>query len=134
MLLRETFEVGPLGCNCTVLADPATRDAIVVDPGGDPEKITEVLRHYDVTVRAIVHTHAHLDHIMATRDVKETHGGEICLHRDDLFLYDGLGMQAALFGWQFRPVVPVDRFVAHEDEIRFGGRIALVVHTPGHTP
>ena len=53
---------------------------------------------------AIVHTHAHLDHIMATRDVKEAHGGDIALHPDDLFLYDGIAMQAAMFGWQTRPV------------------------------
>src|SRR5438093_11770365 len=97
MLLFETFAVGQLGCNCSIVADADSKDAIVVDPGGDFERIDQVLRHYDLTVRAIVHTHAHLDHIMATRDVKEAHGGEIGLHPDDLFLYDGIAMQAAMF-------------------------------------
>lgn len=134
MILRETFPVGPLQCNCTILADGDTKEAIVIDPGGDENLIAERLHHYDLTVRAIVHTHAHLDHIWATRDVKEAHGGEIGLHKDDLFLYEGLAMQAAMFGWRARPVAPVDRFLEHGDEIRFGKRKALVLHTPGHTP
>ena len=134
MLLRETFPAGPLGCNCTILADGDTKEAVVVDPGGDFEKIAEMLRHYDLTVRAIIHTHAHLDHILATRDVKEQFGGDICLHPDDLFLYDGIAMQAAMFGWTVKPAVPVDRFVDEGDVIAFGKRSATVVHTPGHTP
>jgi glyoxylase-like metal-dependent hydrolase (beta-lactamase superfamily II) len=134
MLLRETFPAGPLGCNCTVLACPDTRDAIVVDPGGELDRIAQIVAHHDLTVRAIIHTHAHLDHIHGTRDVKETHGGDICLHRGDLFLYDGIEVQAAMFGWKVRPVVPVDRFVDDGDQIAFGQQTALVVHTPGHTP
>jgi glyoxylase-like metal-dependent hydrolase (beta-lactamase superfamily II) len=134
MLLFESFPVGPLGCNCSIVADGDTKDAIVVDPGGDFARIDQVLRHYDLTVRAIVHTHAHLDHIMATRDVKEAHGGEIGLHPDDLFLYDGMQQQAAFFGWKTRPGLPLDRRLAHGDAIDFGKRKALVIHTPGHTP
>jgi glyoxylase-like metal-dependent hydrolase (beta-lactamase superfamily II) len=134
MLLRETFPAGPLGCNCTILACGDTKDAIVVDPGGELDRIAQVIAHYDLTVRSIIHTHAHLDHIHGTRDVKETHSGDICLHRGDLFLYDGIEMQAAMFGWKVRPVVPVDRFVDDGDRIDFGKRAALVVHTPGHTP
>ena len=134
MLLRETFEAGPFACNCSVIACGDTKDAIVVDPGGETERIAEIVAHYDLTVRAIVHTHAHLDHIYCTRDIKEAHGGEVCLHRDDLFLYDGFAMQAAMFGWAPRATVPVDRFVAHGDDVAFGKRAAQVVHTPGHTP
>ncbi len=134
MLLRETFPVGQLGCNCTIIADGDSKDAVVVDPGGDFARIDQVIKHYDLTVRAIVHTHAHLDHIMATRDVKEAHGGDIALHPDDLFLYDGIAMQAAMFGWRVREVLPLDRRLAHGDEIAFGKRSALVIHTPGHTP
>jgi glyoxylase-like metal-dependent hydrolase (beta-lactamase superfamily II) len=134
MLLRETFPAGAFECNCTVVADAASKEAVVIDPGGDPERVAEIVKHYDLTVVAIVHTHAHIDHIYATRDVKETHGGTICLHRDDLFLYDGIAMQAAMFGWSPRPVLPVDRFVGHGDEIPFGRSKALVLHTPGHTP
>lgn len=134
MILRETFPAGPLQCNCTVLACGDTKEAVIIDPGGELERIAEIVAHYDLTVRAIIHTHAHLDHIFGTRGVKEAHGGSICLHKGDLFLYDGIAMQAAMFGWQVDPAAPVDRFVEDGDRIEFGKRSALVVHTPGHTP
>ena len=96
MLLRETFAAGAFGCNCTVLACGDTKEAVVIDPGGETERIASIVAHYDLTVKAIIHTHAHLDHIYCTRDVKEAHGGEVCLHKDDLFLYDGMAMQASM--------------------------------------
>ncbi|HTM21839.1 MAG TPA: MBL fold metallo-hydrolase, partial [Kofleriaceae bacterium] len=132
MILRETFPVGPLDCNCTVLACADTKDAVVIDPGGGTERIAELIEHYDLTVRAVIHTHAHLDHIYCTKDVVDAHGGEICLHRDDHLLYKSLAVQAAMFGWRPRLGRAVDRFVADGDTIAFGKRAALVLHTPGH--
>ena len=134
MILRETFAAGPFQCNCTVIACGDTKDAIVIDPGGETDRIAEIVAQYDLTVRSIIHTHAHLDHIYCTRDVKEAHGGEVCLHPDDRFLYDGAAMQAAMFGWTVRPMTAVDRWLADGDAITFGKRTAQVVHTPGHTP
>jgi len=134
MILRETFAVGAFQCNCTILACGDTKEAIVVDPGGDFKHISEVLAHHDLTVKAVVHTHAHLDHIYCTRDVKEAHGGQVMLHRDDLGLYTGFAAQAQMFGFQVRDTVPVDVFFEEGDTIEFGKRSALVVHTPGHTP
>jgi len=134
VLLRETFPAGPLECNCTVLACGDTKDAVIVDPGGELAKIAEIIAHYDLTVRAIIHTHAHLDHIFGTRDVKEAHGGDICLHKGDAFLYDGIAMQAAMFGWKVRDATPVERWIEHGDRIELGKRVLDVIHTPGHTP
>ena len=134
MLLRETFPAGPLECNCTILACGDTKDAVVIDPGGEVERIAEIVAQYDLTVRAIVHTHAHLDHIFCTRDVKEQHGGSICLHRGDAFLYDGFAMQAAMFGWKVRDTAPVERWIEDGDRIELGKRELAVIHTPGHTP
>lgn len=134
MLLRETFPVGPFACNCTVLACGDTKEAVIIDPGGGTERIREIVEHYDLTVVALIHTHAHLDHIHATREVSEAHGGQICLHKGDLPLYQGIRMQAAMFGWQVDDVLPVERFVEDGDEITFGKRQAIVIHTPGHTP
>lgn len=134
MLLRETFPAGPFECNCTILACADTKDAVVIDPGGEVERIAEIVAHYDLAVRAIVHTHAHLDHIYCTRDVKTAHGGEICLHQGDAFLYDGIAMQAAMFGWKVRPTLPVERWIEHGDTIALGKRTLEVIHTPGHTP
>lgn len=134
VLLRETFPAGPFECNCTVLACGDTKDAVIVDPGGELERIAELVAHYDLTVRAIIHTHAHLDHIYGTRDVKQAHGGEVCLHRGDAFLYDGFAMQAAMFGWKVRDTTPVERWIEDGDEVALGKRRLSVIHTPGHTP
>jgi len=134
VLLRETFPAGPFECNCTVLACGDTKDAVVIDPGGEVERIAEIIAQYDLTVRAIIHTHAHLDHIYCTRDVKEAHGGSICLHRGDAFLYDGIAMQAAMFGWKVRETMAVERWIDHGDVIEMGKQRLAVIHTPGHTP
>ena len=134
MLLRETFPAGPFECNCTILACGDTKDAIVIDPGGEIERIAEIVAQYDLAVRAIVHTHAHLDHIYCTRDVREAHGGTVCLHKGDAFLYDGFAMQAAMFGWKVRETTPVERWIEDGDTILFGKRELSVIHTPGHTP
>lgn len=134
MLLVETFPVGAFGCNCSIVACPDTREAIVIDPGGDPEHVLEVVSHYDLTVKAAIHTHAHLDHIAATRDVKEATGCTIHLHPGDQFLYDGFAMQARMFGWKVRDVLPVDAALAHDETMSFGKKQLRVVHTPGHTP
>lgn len=133
-MFRETFPAGAFSCNCSVIACEQTRRAVVIDPGGEVDKIAEIVRHHDLEVAAIIHTHAHLDHIYCTRDVKQEHGGEICLHRDDLPLYGGFKIQAAMFGWPARDTLPVERFVADGDVIEFGERRAEVIHTPGHTP
>ncbi len=134
MLLLETFPAGAFQCNCSILACADSKDAIVVDPGGETARIAEIIAHYDLTVRSIVHTHAHLDHIYCTRDVKQAHGGDICLHRGDTFLYDGFAQQAAMFGWQPRATAPVDRFIEHGDKLALGKQQLEVIHTPGHTP
>jgi hydroxyacylglutathione hydrolase len=134
VLLVETFPAGPLQCNCSIVACGDTKDAVVVDPGGDLPRIAEIVAHYDLTVRSIIHTHAHLDHIYGTYDVKHAHGGEICLHRGDTFLYDGFEMQCAMFGVPVGRLAPVDRFVEHGDQIALGKHGLEVIHTPGHTP
>jgi glyoxylase-like metal-dependent hydrolase (beta-lactamase superfamily II) len=131
-MLVETFPAGAFQCNCTVLG--AGKDAVVIDPGGETDRIAAILKAHDLTVRAIIHTHAHLDHIHCTRDVHEAHGGEIGLHRGDLFLYDGIAVQAQMFGWKVRPVLPVGRLLEHGDQVALGDGAIEVIHTPGHTP
>jgi len=134
MLFRETFPAGAFACNCSILGCDETREAIVVDPGGEVDKIRSILAHHGFTLKAIVHTHAHLDHIHCTRQVKEEHGGDICLHKDDLFLYDGIETQAAMFGWDVQSTLPVDHYLEDGESIAFGKSGLLTLHTPGHTP
>ena len=134
MLFRETFPAGAFACNCTVLACDKSKEAIIIDPGGEVKRIRGIIEHHGLSVKAIIHTHAHLDHIHCTRQVKEQHGGDICLHKDDLFLYEGIEMQAQMFGWQVDKTLPVDRYIDEGDTILFGDEAALTLHTPGHTP
>jgi glyoxylase-like metal-dependent hydrolase (beta-lactamase superfamily II) len=134
VLLVETFAAGPLQCNCSVIACADTKQAVVVDPGGETERIAEIVAHYDLTVGSIIHTHAHVDHIYCTHDVKRVHGGDICLHRADTFLYDGFDQQCMTLRLPRRARSPVDRFVEHGDKIGMGNHGLDVIHTPGHTP
>lgn len=134
-LLIKTFPVGPLQCNCTIIGDPATHQAIVIDPGGDPERIRQTLSDMGLTqVTRILHTHAHFDHFLASGHLRETTGAPLALHRDDAFLWHSLELQCGLFGIPYEPVPEPDQWLEHEEEILLPQAIGKVLHTPGHTP
>jgi hydroxyacylglutathione hydrolase len=133
-VIVEHLTVGPLQCNCYILADEATREAIVVDPGEEAGRILALVRRHRLTVRTIVQTHAHFDHVGASGPMREATGAEICLHRGDTFLYENLAMQAKLFGVPVPKAAPVSRWYDHGDEVKAGGLSLGVIHTPGHTP
>ena len=84
-LIVETRPVGPLQCNCTILGDPESRKAIIVDPGGDAEVLLQRLVDLNLQVERIIHTHAHLDHFLASGKMKEATGANLALHKDDFF-------------------------------------------------
>ncbi len=102
-LIRETFPVGPLQCNCTIIGDPITKKAIVVDPGGDHELILARLDALGLKVVSIIHTHAHLDHFLASGQLKEKTGATLHLHKEDQFLWDNLEMQCQMFRVPYTP-------------------------------
>ena len=133
-LIVETLPVGHLQCNCTILGDPVSRKAIVVDPGGDAELLIERLLELDLQVERIIHTHAHLDHFLASGKLKEVTGAKLALHRDDLFLWDMLEDQCRMFGIPFEKPPPPDQWLEHEEEIEVKGVQGKALHTPGHTP
>lgn len=131
-LIRETFPVGPLQCNCTLIGDPLTKKAIVVDPGGDPEGIVARLQKHGLTLVSIIHTHAHLDHFLASGRLKELTGATLHLHEEDRFLWDGLETQCRMFGVPYRPVPPPDLYLQDDEALPCADGVAL--HTPGHSP
>ncbi len=133
-MIFEQLTVGPLQCNCFILGDEATREAIVVDPGEEAGRILALVNRHRLTVRSIVQTHAHFDHVGATGPLREATGAEVCLHRGDTFLYENLAMQAKLFGVPVPKAAPVSRWYDHGEEVKAGGLIMGVLHTPGHTP
>src|SRR6476659_2801959 len=97
-MVIETFSVGPLGCNCSLLVDPESKSAIVVDPGGDFPIIRDKLDKAGATVAAIVHTHTHIDHVGATAPLQRWSNAPASIHEADRFLYDLLPIQAELLG------------------------------------
>jgi len=132
--LIETFPVGPLQCNCTILADPVSREAVVIDPGDEPERILRALQAAKLNPVALLHTHAHLDHITASRAVKEATGAPIRLHPADRPLYDALPEQARFFGFRAEEPLPPDAPLRDAETVRFGPYTLRAIHTPGHTP
>lgn len=133
-MLIETFPVGPLGCNCTILADETTRDAIVVDPGGDEEEILARLRRHGLKVGAILHTHTHIDHVGATASVQQSTGAPARIHEGDLFLYQMLPIQGQLIGIRAPQMAELDTFLRDGEVVSVGPLSLEVLHTPGHTP
>jgi hydroxyacylglutathione hydrolase len=133
-ILVESFPVGPLQCNCSILVDEATGEAVVIDPGDEPERILKTLAAAKVKPVALLHTHAHFDHITGSREVAEATHAPILVHPEDLPLYERLPKQAASFGLHADVPRPIDRPLADADLIRFGKSALRVIHTPGHTP
>lgn len=133
-LIRKTFSVPPLGCNCSILGDPVTKQAIVVDPGGAYELILQEVRQLGLTVGHILHTHAHFDHFLASGAMQQATGATLCLHQDDLDLWKNLDMQCRLFGVTAVPVPVPDYCLKDEEKLSFGQLTVIALHTPGHTP
>jgi len=133
-VIHEIIPVGWLQCNCSILGDAATREALVIDPGDDVEAIQEALVRHGLRVMMIVSTHAHIDHAGGLGKLHDLTGAPVLMHRDDLELYEALGAQAAWLGMPEPEIGDVDHFLKEGDTLRWGGFKACVLHTPGHTP
>jgi hydroxyacylglutathione hydrolase len=133
-LIHEILPVGMLQCNCHIVGDPQTREAIVIDPGDDAARILEVIERHQLKVAAIVVTHTHIDHVIGLRRVHQATGAPVYVHADDLDLYRMLDAQASWLGWKSPEKVQIDQLVREGDVIRWGPYEAQILHTPGHTP
>lgn len=134
-MIVETFPVGALACNCTVLGDPQSGEAIVIDGGDDVAAIAARLEPRGLRARYLVHTHAHIDHIGALGPLRERAGGDALLHPADLPLYATLAEQARWLGIAAAPrIVALDGELADGDVLRAGAIALRALHTPGHTP
>jgi glyoxylase-like metal-dependent hydrolase (beta-lactamase superfamily II) len=127
--------VTPLQQNCSLLWDRDTRDAILVDAGGEPDVLMGALAHFGLTLKAVWLTHGHLDHAGGAADIRERTGVPVIgPHRDDQWLLDTIEDQARMYRVPgLRNVVP-DRYLEEGDTLDFAGHTFEVVHTPGHTP
>lgn len=131
----EHMVVGDLGCNCYLVGDPATGQAIVIDPGDDGGRISEAVGRHKLTVVAVVATHAHFDHILAAEIIREATGAPFYLHLGDMELLKWLPASLEMFlGIQYSlPPPEVDHNLADGDELKVGGHGLQVIHTPGHS-
>jgi glyoxylase-like metal-dependent hydrolase (beta-lactamase superfamily II) len=132
-MIRETFPVGLLQCNCTILGDEESHEAIVVDPGYDIPRILSTLAKYQLTVRQIVVTHAHIDHIASALDLKQITGAPILYNAADLPLTAMMDEQASWIGVETPTVKPPDHSPADHEYVSVRGLDAQIIHTPGHT-
>lgn len=132
-MILETFPVGPLQCNCTILADEETREAIVVDPGDEISRIHRRLSDLGLTLKQILITHAHIDHIGGALKLKSLTGAPIYLNKDDLPLLKLMAQQAAWLGVETPETAPPDEALTDGRRVGLENYPAQVIHTPGHT-
>jgi hydroxyacylglutathione hydrolase len=133
-LIHITIPVGILQCNCSIIGDPVTREALVIDPGDEVNRILDLLGRHKLTVKAIVSTHAHIDHVGGLSKLHKYTGAPVLMHRDDLPLYQAMNMQASFLGVHPPDLVEIDQLLKEGDSLRWGSFEAQVIHTPGHTP
>jgi hydroxyacylglutathione hydrolase len=133
-LIHEIIPVGLLQCNCSILGDSTTREAIVVDPGDDVDSILAILRKHQLKVRAILSTHTHIDHVGGLAKLHQATGAPVLIHEYDLELYRHLDIQAQWIGMPTPERMRIQDFVKEADAVRWGNFAARVLHTPGHTP
>jgi len=132
-MILETFPVGPLQCNCTIVADEETREAIIVDPGDEIARIHRRLAALGLTLKQILITHAHIDHIGGALKLKRLTGASIYLNEDDLPLLDIMAEQAAWVGVDTPETAPPDEGLRDAITVGLANYPAQVLHTPGHT-
>ena len=132
-LIHEVLPVGMLACNCSIVGDPETGEALVLDPGDEIERAIEVIERHRLTVRLIVSTHSHIDHVGGLAKLHRTTGAPVLMHGDDLDLYAALPMQAEWLGIEPPEMTKVDGLLKDGDALGWGGFRAQVIHTPGHS-
>jgi hydroxyacylglutathione hydrolase len=132
-MIHEIFPVGPLQCNCSVIGDEHTKEALVIDPGDDVDDVMTAVRRHGLTVKQIVVTHAHIDHVGGAMKLKRLTGAPVLLNQNDYGLLKMLDVQAAWIGMPSPGNVIVDASLSAGDQVRAGNVAAEVLHTPGHT-
>ncbi|QNI35637.1 MBL fold metallo-hydrolase [Edaphobacter albus] len=132
-MIHEILPVGLLQCNCSILGDEISREAIVIDPGDDIPSIQAILQRHGLTVKSIVITHAHIDHIAGAQRLKQLTGSPIYYNENDLPLVKMMDIQASWLQMPTPEVAPPDGSLQDGQTISISGISGTVLHTPGHT-
>jgi hydroxyacylglutathione hydrolase len=132
-MIHEILPVGPLQCNCSIFGDERTREAIVIDPGDNIPDLLAILKHHGLTVKAIVITHAHIDHIGGAHKLRAATSAPVYMNQNDVLLRDMLDVQAQWLGVETPEKVTIDTHVREGDKLLLGAAEFAVLDTPGHT-
>jgi glyoxylase-like metal-dependent hydrolase (beta-lactamase superfamily II) len=130
----EQIIVGPLESNCFIVFDEQKHQALIVDPGAEPDKILRFIEAGKLDVNYIVCTHAHFDHVGAVAAIREKTAASIVLHKLEREIYAGVKDQGALWGFTVEQPPQPDKLVEEGDTLRVGDLEFTVLHTPGHSP
>lgn len=130
----QILPLGPLGANCVIVWDEASKEGFVVDPGDEPEIILDFIKKHGIKAKGIICTHAHFDHVGALTEIKEQTGARVMLHEAELELYIGVSDQAAFWGYDLEPLPQPDVLLDDGDVIEADNFSFRVIHTPGHSP
>jgi len=133
-MIVETRAVGPFFKNGFVVGCEKTRDAVIIDPGDEAQELLDFAVAEKLSIRHILLTHAHVDHVTGVAAVKRAVGAPVYLHRDDLFLYERAVEMGRMFGLQVEAPPPIDVYYTHGHNIAFGDYEVVWHHTPGHCP
>ncbi|MEE4356935.1 MAG: MBL fold metallo-hydrolase [Desulfococcaceae bacterium] len=133
-MIIESLEVGPIMANCFILGCEKTKEAAVIDPGGDADLILMELAKQKLTVKYLINTHGHFDHVGANKKMKEVTGAPILIHEGDAPMLLRLSTDALMFGLSAENSPAPDQKISDGDKIRFGEITLRVIHTPGHSP
>jgi glyoxylase-like metal-dependent hydrolase (beta-lactamase superfamily II) len=132
-MIHEILPVGPLQCNCSVIGDEKSHEALVIDPGDEIESVLKLVDKHGLRVKQIIITHAHIDHVGGAMKLRARTGAPIILNENDQALLRMLDVQANWIGMPSPGEVQVDHSVRQDDKVRAGSLEAVVLHTPGHT-
>lgn len=132
-MIHEILPVGPLRCNCSIIGDETTREAMVIDPGDEIEGILALVRKHNLQVKQIVITHAHIDHVGGAMKLRAATGAPILLNQNDYALLKMLDVQAAWIGVPAPGNIEIDHSVSTGEAVSAGSHTAQILHTPGHT-
>src|SRR5579883_424936 len=132
-VIHETFPVGPLQCNCSVIGDETTHEAMVIDPGDNIDRVLATLQKHQLTLKQIVITHGHIDHVGGAMKLKAATNAPILINKNDAPQLAMLDIQASWLGMKTPGQVVIDEGLEDSQQLRAGSISAIVMHTPGHT-
>lgn len=133
-MIFETVTVGPLAVNCFIIGDESVGEGVVIDPGGDAERIIDAANRLGLTIRQVINTHGHFDHVGGNRRVLAATGARLLIHRDDAHFLSRAADVAVMYGLTTENSPPPDQYLEDGMLIMIGSSPMRVLHTPGHTP